>query len=246
MSNDHAALHPSAVASGSSPPLQPDPQPHLAPIHAAPILVTGFDPFDGADINPSWEVARSLHGLRIGQAAIIAAQLPTVFALSLAHLSALMEQHQPQLIVCLGLAGGRSAISVERVAINVIDARIPDNHGAQPVDVPVFEGAPAAYFSTLPIKAIRQAIESTGLPAEISQTAGTFVCNQVMFGALHIANTVNTAGLAARAGLIHLPWTEGLGEPALPQAAMVEAIYQALVAALDHPTDLPVAGGATH
>lgn len=243
MSNDRAALHPLGVASSSSPQLQPDPQPHLAPHHAAPILVTGFDPFDGAALNPSWEVARSLHGLCIGQASVIAAQLPTVFALSLPHLSGLIAQHQPQLIVCLGLAGGRSAISVERVAINVMDARIPDKHGAQPVDVPVVEGAPAAYFSTLPIKAMRQAIESTGLPAEISQTAGTFVCNQVMFGALHIANT---GGLAARAGFIHLPWTEGLGEPALPQTAMVEAIYQALVAALDHATDLHAVGGATH
>lgn len=210
---------------------------------AAPILVTGMNPFEGASINPSWEVARALHGRSIGAATIIAAQLPTVFAESLGHLKVLIEQHRPQLVVNIGLAGGRSAIALERVAINVIDARIPDNAGAQPVDVPVVQEAPAAYFSTLPIKTMRRAIEACGVPAEISQTAGTFVCNQVMFGALH---HIHTQGLAARAGFIHIPWTEGWGVPALEEKAMVEGIYQALVAAVATQGDVQDIGGATH
>lgn len=210
---------------------------------AAPVLVTGFEPFDGAAINPSWEVARALQGRSIGDAAIVAASLPVAFDQAPARLQALLAQHRPQMVVSLGLAAGRAAISVERVAINIMDARIADNLGAQPVDEPVQAGAPAAYFSSLPIKAMRRAIEDGGLPAEISQTAGTYVCNQVMFAALH---ALEAATPAVRSGFIHIPWSTGLGEPSLDQNAMVEAIYQALVVALGTPIDVPDIGGATH
>lgn len=210
---------------------------------AAPILLTGFEPFDGAATNPSWEVARALHGRQIEGVPIIAAVLPVAFAQAVPRLQDLMALHRPQLIVSLGLAAGRAAVSLERVAINLIDARIPDNLGVQSVDVPVVQDAPAAYFATLPIKAMRRAIETRGVPAEISQTAGTFVCNQVMFAALHASCALTPA---ARAGFIHLPWSTGLGEPALDLAAMVGAIEQALVAALHTQSDLREAGGATH
>ena len=209
----------------------------------APILLTGFEPFDGAVTNPSWEVARALHGRQIAGVPIIAAALPVAFEQALPMVQDLIDQHRPQLIVCLGLAGGRAAISLERVAINLIDARIPDNLGAQPVDVPVVPDAPAAYFSTLPIKAMRRAIEAIGVPAEISHTAGTFVCNQVMFAALHASHAWAPA---VRAGFIHIPWSTGLGEPALDLAAMVDAIEQALIAALHTRSDLHEVGGATH
>ncbi|MDH5856249.1 pyroglutamyl-peptidase I [Lampropedia aestuarii] len=209
----------------------------------APILLTGFAPFDGAAINPSWEVARALHGRQIAGVSVIAAALPVAFELALPSLQDLIAQHRPQLVVSLGLAAGRAAISLERVAINLIDARIADNLGAQPVDEPVLQDAPAAYFATLPIKAMRRAIETEGVPAEISYTAGTFVCNQVMFAALHFSHALTPA---VRAGLIHLPWSTGLGEPALDLAVMVHAIEQALTVALQTPSDLLEAGGTTH
>lgn len=208
-----------------------------------PILLTGFEPFDGAASNPSWDVARALHGRQIAGVPIIAAALPVAFAQTLPRLYDLIAQYRPPWVVSLGLAAGRAAISLERVAINLIDARIPDNLGAQPVDVAVVQDAPAAYFSTLPIKAMRRAIEARGVPAEISQTAGTFVCNQVMFAALHASHA---AGPAVRAGFIHLPWSTGLGEPALDLEAMVDAIEQALIAALHTHSDLREVGGATH
>lgn len=209
----------------------------------APILLTGFAPFDGAAINPSWEVARALHGRQIAGVSVIAAALPVAFELALPSLQDLIAQHRPQLVVSLGLAAGRAAISLERVAINLIDARIADNLGAQPVDEPVLQDAPAAYFATLPIKAMRRAIETEGVPAEISYTAGTFVCNQVMFAALHFSHALTPA---VRAGLIHLPWSTGLGEPALDLAVMVHAIEQALTVAPHTQSDLLEAGGTTH
>ncbi|HAU56626.1 MAG TPA: hypothetical protein DCW87_03095 [Comamonadaceae bacterium] len=111
------------------------------------MLLTGFDPFDGGTLNPSWLVARALHGQRIAGHAVVAEQLPTVFGAAQAQLHALLQAHRPALVLCLGQAGGRAALSIERIAINVADARIPDNQGAQPVDEPVVPGAPAAYFA---------------------------------------------------------------------------------------------------
>nr|HPK34063.1 pyroglutamyl-peptidase I [Ottowia sp.] len=119
------------------------------------VLLTGFEPFGGDALNPSWLAAQALHGRRIAGHQVVAAQLPTVFGASLERLDALLHQHRPVLVVCLGLAAGRAALSLERVAINVQDARMPDNAGAEPVDAPVVPGGPAAYFSTLPIKAMR-------------------------------------------------------------------------------------------
>lgn len=219
-----------------------------APACATPdaplVLVTGFDPFDGAALNPSWEAARALHGQEIGGHRMVASQLPTEFARSLPALRALLDTHQPQLVVCCGLAGGRPAISLERVAINVQDARIADNAGAQPVDEPVAPetDAPAAYFSTLPIKAMRRDLQAAGIPAEISQTAGTFVCNHVFYGLMH--HLARSGPPGARGGFIHLPWLPGQGEPSLPLAQMVQGLRLAIACALATTADIRAEGGA--
>lgn len=164
------------------------------------ILVTGFEPFGGDRVNPSWEVAKQLDGVQVLGAHVVAVQLPCVFATSLATLSNALVTHQPQLVLSLGQADGRSDVSIERVAINVCDARIPDNEGAQPIDEPVVEGGPAAYFSTLPIKKMAETLKAQGFPVGISQTAGTFVCNQVFYGLQHAL-----ADSEVMSGFLHVP-----------------------------------------
>jgi pyroglutamyl-peptidase I len=154
------------------------------------ILVTGFEPFGGQSLNPSWEVARALHGLTLPGAQVTTVQMPCVFAQALPVLQQALATHSPDIVLALGQAEGRCDFSVERVAINVMDARIPDNAGAQPIDVPVIAGGPAAYFSTLPIKSLVAGLKAAGFPASVSQTAGTFVCNQVLRSSADRALTV--------------------------------------------------------
>lgn len=222
--------------------------------HPAPqarILLTGFDPFDGAQVNPSWLAVQALHNRQIGGRRIVSAQLPTVFGDSLRTLDTLLDQLRPELVICVGQAGGRSAISLERVAINVNDAPIPDNAGAQPVDTPVAPGAPAAYFSSLPIKAALAALQDEGLSAEVSQTAGTFVCNHVFFGLMHRLNS--HPGLRhARGGFVHVPWLPEQGQPAMALQDLVRGLRIIVRTALARPQTGrdaagPLrAGGATH
>ena len=212
--------------------------------HSAPlVLLTGFEPFGGQPLNPSWLIASALQRRQVAGHRVLAAPLPTVFGASLARLHALLDEHRPALVVCLGLAAGRSALSIERVAINVDDARIPDNAGAQPVDTPVVAAAPTAYFSTLPIKAMRQAIAGAGVPAEISQTAGTFVCNHVFFGLMHRLATGR--GLSGtRGGFIHVPMLPEQGSPSLPLESMVEGLRVGIRTALTQRVDARLIGGA--
>ncbi|MDP9801035.1 pyroglutamyl-peptidase [Arcanobacterium wilhelmae] len=153
------------------------------------ILITGFDPFDGEPINPAWEAVRRLPA-EISGARIITAQVPTVFGEAIERTRELIAFHRPSAVVNVGQAGGRTAITVERVAINIDDARIPDNAGHSPIDQPVIPGGPAAYFSTLPVKAMVAVIRAAGLPAALSNTAGTFVCNHLMYGTLALAADV--------------------------------------------------------
>lgn len=131
------------------------------------LLLTGFAPFGGEDLNPSWEAVRRLDGERLGDLPVVAAQLPTEFGTALRVLDDLLERHRPTLVVAVGQAGGRAELSLERIAINVDDARIPDNAGRQPIDEPVVAGGPAAYFSTLPIKAMVHALRAAGIPAAV-------------------------------------------------------------------------------
>ena len=207
------------------------------------VLVTGFDAFGGDAINPSWLAAKALHGRVVLGHTVIAAQLPTVFDQSLLALRALLKQHKPALVICVGQAGGRSALSLERVAINVDDARIADNAGAQPVDTPVVPGAPAAYFSTLPIKALLVALQREGIPAEVSQTAGTFVCNHVFYALMHGLAT-ERGFKHSRGGFIHVPWLPEQGTPSMPLEDMTRGLRLALRTALATGTDAPVGAGA--
>jgi len=203
---------------------------------APTVLLTGFAPFDGDDRNPSWEAARALHGRRIAGHRIVARELPVEFGTSLALLRRAIREVRPTLVLCVGLAGGRGAVSLERVAINVDDARIPDNAGRQPIDEPVVPGGPAAYFSTLPIKAMYVALRDAGIPVEVSQTAGTFVCNHVFYGLMHTLR--RRRGI--RAGFVHVPRAA-----ALPLDVTVEALRIATRAALTTPVDNCIGAGAT-
>ena len=167
------------------------------------VLLTGFDPFGGEPINPSLEVARRLHGWRCASGAVVTAcELPAVFGRAIDVLAQAIERTQPRLVIALGQAASRGEISVERIAINVDDARIADNAGRQPIDEPVVAGGPAAYFSTLPIKAIVAALHARGIAAGVSQSAGTFVCNHLFYGLAHL---IDTRWPAMRGGFIHLP-----------------------------------------
>ena len=207
------------------------------------VLVTGFEPFGGDEVNPSWLAAHALHGKRIAGHLVVAAQLPTVFDRSLVVLRELLASNKPALVVCTGQAGGRAAVGLERVAINVNDARIADNAGAQPVDAPVIAGGPAAYFSSLPIKAMLAALESAGLRAEVSQTAGTFVCNHVFYGLMHeLATQPALAGV--RGGLVHVPWLPQQGQPSMALDDIVRGLEVAIERALTTGVDIRKQAGA--
>ena len=213
-----------------------------------PVLVTGFEPFAGEIDNPSLEIARALDGKRIAGHRVVGAVLPTEFRRSLSILGALLRKHRPLLVIAIGQAGGRAQISLERVAINLIDARIADNSGEQPVDVPVIRDAPAAYFSTLPLKAMLQRLLASNIPAALSQSAGVYVCNQVMFGLLH---QLQEHRPRARGGFVHVPFlpqqaTRHYNAPSMALATMIEAIALSIETALTTPDDLHYAAGATH
>lgn len=207
------------------------------------ILVTGFDPFGGEPVNPSWAAVQALDGLRLDGHGVVAAQLPTRFGHCRRVLDDLITAHRPGLVLCTGQAGGRSAISLERVAINVDDARIPDNAGAQPVDTPVLAGGPAAYFSTLPIKAMLAALRAGGVAAEVSQSAGTFVCNHVFYGLMHRLAT-DPACAGVRGGFVHVPWLPEQGDPSMALEQVVSALQLALRCAVGTGSDIRLQAGA--
>lgn len=210
------------------------------------VLITAFEPFDGERINPSWEAVSRLHNRLIGGAEIVAKRLPCAFGTSLEVLYATIDAVKPDLVIAVGQAGGRADMSIERVAINVDDARIPDNAGAQPIDEPVMIGSPAALFSTLPIKALVAGIREAGIPASVSQTAGTFVCNHVMYGLLHYLRRRK-----ARGGFIHIPYLPEQainhpGAPSMALATVILALEMAVSISLAVEEDMRLAGGATH
>ena len=211
------------------------------------VLLTGFDPFGGSTLNPSWLAVSALHGKQICGHKVVAAQLPTVYGESIKALRQLLRQHRPALVVCVGQAGGRRSISLERVAINVNDAPLADNAGAQPVDTPVVPNGPAAYFSTLPIKPMLETLQQQGLPVEVSQTAGTFVCNHVFYGLMHELATTQSLR-HTRGGFIHVPWLPEQGSPSMPLQDIVKGLRMALRCALGGSVrgGLSVVGGATH
>lgn len=209
------------------------------------VLVTGFEPFGGDRLNPSQEIARALDGRVVAGRRVVGAVLPCVFDVANVELRKLLRTTRPELVVCLGLAGGRSEITPERVAINVDDARIVDNAGKQPIDAPVVRGGPAAYWSTLPIKAIVAALRKRGIPASVSQTAGTFVCNHVFYGLMHVLRVRR----GVRGGFIHVPPMAAQvarGPSGLALPAMVEAVAIAIDVSLRTRRDRRLSGGQTH
>lgn len=214
----------------------------------SPVLVTGFSPFGGDDVNPSQLIAQALDGQTVQRRRIIGAVLPVTFAAAVAALDELIDAHRPVLVVALGQAGGRSELSFERVAINLVDARIADNAGDQPIDQPVIAGAPAAYFSTLPVKAMQADLQAIGIPSALSTSAGTFVCNQVFFA---LAHAIATRLPTARGGFIHVPWlpeqaTRNPGQPSMALATMIAGVHKAIDCALTTGRDAVRVGGSTH
>ena len=186
------------------------------------LLVTGFDPFNGNSANPSWMAAQALPD-RVGDFEIYRLQLPTVYGEAARTVMDHAEKLQPDVILCLGLAGGRAAVTPERVGINVRSASIPDNRGQQFSDMPIIPDGPAAYFSTLPVTAMAAAIRAEGLPGQVSNTAGTYVCNDVLYTLSH-----RFAGTKTKVGFVHVPYIPGQGEPSLPLEDTVKALVAAI------------------
>ncbi len=212
------------------------------------VLLTGFEAFGGEASNPSLEIVRRLDGERIAGHRVAGAILPVAFAEAPAVLEAAIDAHAPSLVVALGQAGGRDGITLERVAVNLVDARIADNLGDQPVDVEVVVGGPPAYFTTLPVKAMLARLQALGITSSLSLTAGSYVCNQVAYA---LAHRLARDGGDVRGGFIHVPWSSEQaichpGQPCLPIDAMVVAIRAAIETAIVTRVDLVVAGGATH
>ncbi len=198
------------------------------------VLVTGFEPFAGDTVNPSQLVAERLGGRELGRARVAAVVLPVSSGAVPAALAAAIKRYQPDLVISFGLAGGRTAISLERVGINVVDARIADNDGVQAIDLPILADGPAAHFATLPLRSILARWLEEGIPGELSNSAGTFICNQVLYLSLQLALT----GAGHRAGFIHLPYLpeqaarQPEGVASLPLELMVRAAEVAVEVAL--------------
>ena len=186
------------------------------------LLIPGFDPFGGQPINPAWEAVRLLPDA-IGEYELCKLQIPTVFGTAAETVLAEAERLLPDVIISVGQAGGRSAVTPERIGINLRDARIPDNAGNQPADIPICPGGPDGIFATVPVGAMVRSIADAGLPAAVSNTAGTFVCNDVLYTLLH-----RYAGTAVRVGFIHVPYLPQQGTPSLPLEDTVRALEAAI------------------
>lgn len=213
------------------------------------ILVTGFDPFGEERINPAYEAVRRLDS-EIAGAEIITMELPTVFHHAAEVLEEKIREADPDVILCVGQAGGRYSVTPERVAINMDDARIPDNKSNQPIDEPIQSDGPAAYFSTLPVKAMVEKMRQAGVPASVSNSAGTFVCNHIMYQVLY---TLDRHFPGKTGGFVHVPFIpeQVVDKPNLPSLHL-EDIIKALTAgigaivAYDGKEDMKEIGGTIH
>lgn len=208
------------------------------------VLITGFDPFGGEKINPAWEAVKALPD-NIDGIEVVKLQIPTVFKKSAKKLFENIDSVKPDVVICVGQAGGRYEFSVERVAINVDDGRIPDNDGYQPVDSPVFEDGENAYFSTLPIKAIVEEVKKVGIPSAVSNTAGTYVCNHIMYSLLYYLNKNN---LNIKGGFIHVPFipeqvVEKKNTPYMELTRITKALEISIKVIRDYEKDLVISGG---
>ena len=186
------------------------------------LLITGFDAFGGASINPAWEAVKLLPD-QIADFEIHKLQIPTVFGLAAETVLARAKEIHPDVILCIGQAGGRNAVTPERIAVNIRDARIPDNAGNQPSGEPVASDGPAAYFSTVPVKDMAEAIRAAQIPGAVSNSAGAFVCNDTLYSLLH-----HYAGTSVRVGFIHVPYMPEQGSPSLPLEKTAAALTAAI------------------
>ena len=188
------------------------------------LLITGFDPFGGASINPAWEAVKLLPET-IADFEVHKLEIPTVYGLAAQKVLEKAAEVKPHVILCVGQAGGRAAVTPERIGVNIRDAKIADNAGNQPMGQFVAEEGPAAYFSTVPIMAMADAIRAADLPGQVSNSAGAFVCNDTLYSLLH-----HCSGTDVKVGFIHVPWLPEQGTPSLPlkdTAAALEAAIQA-------------------
>jgi len=207
------------------------------------LLLTAFTPFDGERINPALEAVKLVKD-KIGNLEIVKLEVPTVFGKSIDTVREAIEREKPDFILSIGQAGGRAEITPERVAINLNDARIPDNEGNQPIDEPIFPDGENAYFSTLPVKAMVEAIRKEGLPSSLSNSAGTYVCNHLMYGVLYYLDKRPVI----KAGFIHVPYipeqTKNKKEmPALELSEIVRGLEAAITAIAINGTDKKLAYG---
>lgn len=208
------------------------------------ILVTGFDPFGGESINPAIESVKRLPDTIAG-AEIIKMEIPTVFHKSINVIDEAIKEHDPDVILSIGQAGGRYDITVERIGINCDDARIADNEGNQMIDEPVFADGPSAYFVNLPIKAMVSEIQKAGIPASVSNSAGTFVCNHITYGVRHL---VETKYPGKRSGFIHIPFLpnqvlDKKGQPSMALSTIIDGLSAAIKAIVENEKDVKVTGG---
>jgi len=210
------------------------------------VLLTGFEPFDGETTNPSWQTVQAVRDRWTGDALIQVRELPVAFDRVGDVLATAIDEIDPDIVICVGQAGGSRHIEVERVAINVDDARIPDNTGFQPIDEPIIADGPTAYFSSLPIKAAVAAIADLGIPTLVSQTAGTYTCNHVFYLLMH--ELESRPGV--RGGFIHVPYepgqTIGTDRPSMPLESMIAGITAAVEATIRSDVDAKLVGGALH
>ena len=210
------------------------------------VLLTGFEPFNGETTNPSWDALAlvDVPGVRLATEL-----LPCSFGRSLPALRAAVELHQPDIVVAVGQAGGRAVITPERVAVNGDDARIPDNDGRAPVDEPIVDGAPMAYLTGLPIKAAVTAMREADIPVTISHTAGTFVCNHVFYGLMHM---INTELPHIRGGFVHVPFStaqvaaRGTSEPSMSLRTIADGLAVLVQTCVQISDDMKVSGGTLH
>ena len=212
------------------------------------LLLTAFDPFGGSPINPALEAVKLVSDTVAG-VEIVKLEVPTVFGKSIATVAAAIEKETPDAVLCIGQAGGRYDLTPERVAINLDDARIPDNEGNQPIDTVIFEDGAPAYFATLPVKAMTARIREAGLPASVSNTAGTFVCNHLMYGVLY---TLAKRYPGVKGGFMHVPFvpSQTVNRPTPAPSMCVQDIARGIEAAIaaiaENNADLRTAEGQTH
>ena len=209
------------------------------------LLLTAFSPFGGEKINPSLEAIKLVKD-KILETDIIKLEVPTVFGKSIKIVADTIEKEKPDYVLCIGQAGGRESITPERVAINIDDARIPDNEGNQPIDTPIFADGEAAYFSNLPVKAMVEAIKKEGLKSSLSNSAGTYVCNHLMYGVLY---ALDKKYKGAKGGFIHVPYiteqtVDKPDKPSMPLADIIRGLEAAIKAIICNENDIKTVGGS--